>query len=422
MSHVDVFALDALSVSIRNLHTAQRETGECCDEGIRKAEQMLQDTQGELQFSETLLTAAQVEEAAKLALQLKADARMAVALSEEASAIASGNPIAIVAASAEVAAAANELAEATEEYQRAREHRERLEHRRDLARKCVDLAQTNLDLLRLRYQYGRTQVDRIVFLGCDRLQAAYMDLETYLARISPQARQSTRNYRNWEPKEKKTIDPVEDQDRLKPDEARSRWLNSELPDDSGGKESELPDDFGDKKNTSMANASPAEKKLTEPVQDGQDLVSRLPCENGSWEGERGNSRWIPDKDYIPPEKSRNPDKPYSNPQKLTMGEIQKKYNIDGIPFRNGFPDFSEVSKGTVQIEDFCTGKGEAKANNFARADIQLAKERNCTPDEVKKWRKENNYTWHECEDKRTMQKVPNEIHANVAHNGGRSQN
>lgn len=219
MSHVDVFALDALSVSIRDLHTAQRETGECCDEGIRKAEQTLQDAQGELQFSETLLAAAQVEEAAKLALQLKADARMTAALVEEASAIASGNPIAIAAASAEVAAAAAELAEATEEYQKAREHRERLEHRRDLAQKCVDLAQTNLDLLRMRYQYGRTQVDKIVFLGCDRLQAAHADLEAYLARISPQARQSIHNYKNWEPREKKPIDPVEVHDRLNPDEA-----------------------------------------------------------------------------------------------------------------------------------------------------------------------------------------------------------
>ena len=219
MGQVDVFALDALSASIRDLYTARRETGECCDEGIRNAEQMLQDTQGELQFSETLLAAAQVEEAAKLALQLKADARMAAAAAEEASAIASCNPFAIAAASAEVAAAAAELAEATEEYQRAREHRERLEHRRNLAQKCVDLAQANLDILRLRYQYGRAQVDQIVISGCGRLQAAHDDLEAYLARISPQARRSIRDYKSWEPAEKKPINPKEVHDRLNPDEA-----------------------------------------------------------------------------------------------------------------------------------------------------------------------------------------------------------
>lgn len=219
MGHVDVLALDALSASIYDLHTAQKETGECCDEGICKAEQMLQDTQDELQFSETLLTVAQVEEATKLALQLKADARMVAALAEEASAIASCNPSAIAAASAEVASAAAELAEATEEYQRAQEHRERLEHRRNLAQKCASLAQANLDILRLRYQYGRARVDEIVVSGCGRLKAAHGDLEAYLARISPQARQSIHDYRSWDPQEKKPINPKEIHDRLNPDEA-----------------------------------------------------------------------------------------------------------------------------------------------------------------------------------------------------------
>lgn len=218
MSHVDVFGLNALSITICDLHTARTETGECCDEGIRNAEQILQDTQDELQFSETLLAAAQAEEAVKLALQLKADARMVAAVAEEASAIASCNPFAIAAASAEVAVAAAELAEATEEYQRAREHRERLEYRRDLAQKCVDLAQANLDMFRLRYQYGRAQINKIVISGCGRLQAAHDDLEAYLARISPQTRQSIHDYKSWEPEEKRPVNPKEIHDRLNPNE------------------------------------------------------------------------------------------------------------------------------------------------------------------------------------------------------------
>lgn len=219
MGNVDVFSLDTLLSSIRNLHTVRRETGECCDEGIRHAEQLLQNTQNELRISETLLAVAQAEEAAKLALQLKADAKMATALVEESSAIASCNPIAIAATSAETVAATAELSKATEEYQRAREHRERLEHRRDLAQKCVDLSQANLDMLRLRYQYGRTQIDRIVISGCGRLQNAHDDLAAYLARISPQATQSIRDYMNWKPEEKRPVNPKETHDRLNPDEA-----------------------------------------------------------------------------------------------------------------------------------------------------------------------------------------------------------
>ena len=148
---------------------------------------------------------------------------------------------------------------------------------------------------------------------------------------------------------------------------------------------------------------------------------RLPENNGQWTGERGNSNWIPDRDYVPPEKSKNPDKPFSNPQKLPWKDILAKFGISGIPFKNGFPVFDAISKASIKIEGFETGKSDAKARNFARADRKLAELRGCTPDDVKKWRETNNFTWHENEDKTTMQKVPNEIHANIPHNGGRSQ-
>ncbi len=147
--------------------------------------------------------------------------------------------------------------------------------------------------------------------------------------------------------------------------------------------------------------------------------ARTPENNGSWGGERGDSIWIPDGDYTPPEKGK--DKPYSNPDNLPWSEILKKYGIEGIPFKDGFPDFSAISKGTVEIEGFETGGNAEKNRNFNKAYVALAEQRGCSPDDVKKWMKENNYTWHECEDKKTMQKVPNEVHANVPHDGGRSQ-
>lgn len=160
----------------------------------------------------------------------------------------------------------------------------------------------------------------------------------------------------------------------------------------------------------------------EGISSKNEIKTRTPENHGKWDGEKGNSTWYPDPDYTPPEKSRNPeDRPYSNPDNLSWGEILEKYGLDGIKFKDGFPVFDEISRGTVEIEDFETGGSDAKDRNFKRADIAMAKQRGCTPEEVKKWREENNYTWHECEDKRTMQKVPNEIHANVPHDGGRSQ-
>ncbi|WP_281884885.1 HNH endonuclease [Paenibacillus sp. YYML68] len=134
--------------------------------------------------------------------------------------------------------------------------------------------------------------------------------------------------------------------------------------------------------------------------------------NGHWDGERGDSKWIPDQNYVPAEvKGRT----RSNPDGLTMGELLDKYDIDGgIVYKDGEPDFHDVSKGTVEIEPFST----ERTDNFDRADIALAQQKGCTPEEVAQWRKDNNYTWHECRDMRTMQKVPNEIHANFPHSGG----
>lgn len=144
--------------------------------------------------------------------------------------------------------------------------------------------------------------------------------------------------------------------------------------------------------------------------DKAELVSRCPIEghNGRWEGERGDSLWRPDRDEIPAR---------YNPEGKTWGQILDKYGIDGIEYRNGEPDFSPISKGTVEIDDFT----DDRASNFSQADEVLAKQRGCSPEEVRNWRKENGYTWHECRDCKTMQKVPSEVHNNMDHSGGVSE-
>ncbi len=141
-----------------------------------------------------------------------------------------------------------------------------------------------------------------------------------------------------------------------------------------------------------------------------DNVKNCPIDgnNGRWDGERGDSNWYPDSDYIPKR---------SNPEDKTWKGIFDKHGIDYIPFKDGEPGFSEISKGTVEIEQF----SDNRTDNFDKADIELAKQKGTTPVEVAKWRKENGYTWHECKDMKTMQKVPSEIHNNIAHSGGISE-
>ncbi|MBN1065537.1 HNH endonuclease [Clostridium botulinum] len=130
--------------------------------------------------------------------------------------------------------------------------------------------------------------------------------------------------------------------------------------------------------------------------------------NGTWSDERGNSDWYPESDKVPGK---------ANEEGKSWGEILDKYDIDKITFKDGEPDFSPISRATVEIEDFTTDRQK----NFMQADEAEAKKRGCTPGEVKQWRKENGYTWHERKDCTTMDKVPSEVHNNIPHAGGISE-
>ena len=158
-----------------------------------------------------------------------------------------------------------------------------------------------------------------------------------------------------------------------------------------------------------------EKDIDKPIAKELDEVKGCPIEGngGHWEGERGNSKWFPNRDEIP----KNP---LTNPDGLTWGQILDKYGIDGIEFKNGEPDFSPVAKGTVEIDHF-TDNRYGKGGNFDQACEKLAEQRGCTKEEVKAWMKENKYTWHERSDCKTMDKVPTEIHGNIRHSGGISE-
>lgn len=157
------------------------------------------------------------------------------------------------------------------------------------------------------------------------------------------------------------------------------------------------------------------KEIDKPIAIEIKEIKGCPIEGngGHWGGERGNSTWYPDREF-------KPKNPLTNSESLTWGEILDKYGIDGIPFKNGEPDFSEISKGTVEINNF-TENRYGKGGNFDQACEKLAEQKGYTKEEVKEWMKENNYTWHECNDCKTMQKVPTEVHGNIRHSGGISE-
>jgi hypothetical protein len=125
---------------------------------------------------------------------------------------------------------------------------------------------------------------------------------------------------------------------------------------------------------------------------------------GEWMGEHGNSVFRP-----------------SDPDARRALE---KYGQTGIEYRDGNPDFSKVSEATVKI----TGMNENRlTNNFPKADNECAKlwnkegkfgKNDWTAREVKEWRKEKRYSWHERTDRTTMDLVQRDIHDECKHYGG----
>jgi len=181
-------------------------------------------------------------------------------------------------------------------------------------------------------------------------------------------------------------------------------------------------------------ASNAEKsflKITEGMDDGKSPESKflevgngestiqhestlLPKNGGKWDGEAGDSVWHPDLDKIP----KN-----LNPEQLDWGKIQENHELNGVPFKDGYPVFSEIAESTVTIDDFSSDRDI----NFAQADragaeqwskIEKDGQTDWKASEVNAYRKENNLTWHECEDMKTMELVPSEVHGNIPHQGG----
>lgn len=134
---------------------------------------------------------------------------------------------------------------------------------------------------------------------------------------------------------------------------------------------------------------------------------RIPANNGYWIGTEGNSEWRNNENYICSNTQ-------TNPEKLAWGEVTKKHDFTGIQFKNGEPNFAEVSKGTVKIDNFSDNRNK----NYVQADIKLAEQQGKTPEEVRAYRKENNLTWHERYDMKTMDLIPREIHGAIPHDGG----
>ena len=131
--------------------------------------------------------------------------------------------------------------------------------------------------------------------------------------------------------------------------------------------------------------------------------NRVPKNDGEWTGRIGESVF----------KSNKPE----------VIEAQKKYGIEGIKYTDCIPDFSPVADTSVKIN-----MTKNIWDNYPNADAVCAEKWNkekrngrndWTGRDVKTWRNENKFTWHECTDRKTCQLIPREIHDAYRHTGGR---
>lgn len=153
-------------------------------------------------------------------------------------------------------------------------------------------------------------------------------------------------------------------------------------------------------------------------------LDRTPLDGirGSWEGDRGESK------YVPSEETER--------GKAAHDKLAEK-GMDGIEYKYAEPDFSECAEATVEIDnmtehrdDYPNADGNYTPGNFSQADAKCAHQWNNSqrdgrtdwkPEDVRDWRRENSYSWHERCDTRTMDLVDYDIHSYFGHYGGCSE-
>lgn len=133
---------------------------------------------------------------------------------------------------------------------------------------------------------------------------------------------------------------------------------------------------------------------------------REDSDRGKWSGERGESDFTSNDNAV--------------------NKILEQYDKDSITYKDAIPDFSEVSEGTVEIDHM----SENRVDNFRQCDEKCAEQWNeetregktdWTARDVKEWRQENGYSWHERNDMKSCDLIPTQVNDYFGHLGGVSE-
>lgn len=125
--------------------------------------------------------------------------------------------------------------------------------------------------------------------------------------------------------------------------------------------------------------------------------------NGTWSGDYGNSQFWPktiDTNVV---------------TKYKMSDLQKLVGKDGIPFKNGYPDFTKYRKLSVKVDGMVGKTGPDKKKAYEQlVDDKVFK----SVKEGKEFAKKHDLAVHHEPDGVTMSFVPRIIHETIRHEGG----
>jgi len=167
--------------------------------------------------------------------------------------------------------------------------------------------------------------------------------------------------------------------------------------------------------------------------------SIIPATGGTWTGDRGNSEFKPDLEtkpnrfnYEPPKTWKeiiNGNKDFVNKDTVLPDEAKSRLNNvynrimkgdEGVSFVKGDVDFSRLSLVTVKIDNFSTER-YGTTGNMELADKKAAEQLTMKTEKFYEWRNNNELMWHECKDRKTMILISHDIHDNIPHAGGISE-
>jgi len=134
---IDLKDFNFLLTSIDFIKTIYEDIVNYQHQRLSEIESLFEEVEQELNISQNFLNIAKAFEAQKLAILMQEEAELANALSQEAAAIASGNPAAIAAASAYVAKKTYDVSIAADEYNKAKENRFNMEKRVEIVTKAM---------------------------------------------------------------------------------------------------------------------------------------------------------------------------------------------------------------------------------------------------------------------------------------------